>query len=164
LQQAQFIELINQHQQIIHKVCSVYVNNPVERQDIFQEVLLQAWKSVDNFKGNAKFSTWLYRVALNTAITFYRKEKKSPLVNAFTSLPEVADEVDASKIEQSQFLYAAIADLNNIDKALVLLYLEDYSYDEIGEIMGITANNVAVKMNRIKTKLKTQKEKAFAEQ
>jgi RNA polymerase sigma-70 factor, ECF subfamily len=164
LNQAQFIELINQHQQIIHKVCHVYVSNAAERQDVFQEVLLQAWKSIDNFKGNAKFSTWLYRVALNTAITFYRKEKKSPIVLSDKIFTDQIDEQDATKIEQSQFLYAAIAELNNIDKALVLLYLEDYSYDEIGEIIGITANNVGVKMNRIKTKLKTQKEKTFAEQ
>ncbi len=164
MHQAQFIELINQHQRIIHKVCNVYVSNTAERQDVFQEVLLQAWKSIDNFKGNAKFSTWLYRVALNTAITFYRKEKKSPIVLIDETFTDQIDEQDATKIEQSQFLYAAIAALNNIDKALVLLYLEDYSYDEIGEIMGITANNVGVKMNRIKTKLKTQKEKTFAEQ
>ena len=98
-------------------------------------------------------------MALNTAITFYRKEKRQPEVIGFELLPEVQSE-EADPIEdQLQAMYKAIGNLSNIDKAIVMLYLEDYSYHEIGEVVGITANNVAVKMNRIKSKLKDQTHK-----
>jgi len=127
-----------------------------DREDLFQEILLNAWKGVHNFKGEALFSTWLYRVALNTAISFYRKERRQvettpwppALALPDNSIDNTQDEVDA--------LHQSIAQLSAIDKALVMLYLEDYSYAEIADIMGITANNVAVKMNRIKTRLRTQ--------
>ncbi len=149
-----FIQALQTNQNIIHKVCSFYTNPGPEREDLFQDIVLAAWKGYGNFKGMAKFSTWLYRVALNTAISFYRKERRQP---AITPLNDVAfwwSDQTTPTDERLQAMHQAIAGLSRIDKALVMLYLDDYDYSAMGEIMGITANNVAVKMNRIKAKLK----------
>ena len=158
----EFISLLNQHQKIVYKVCNLYMNRHSEREDLFQEITLQAWKAYGSFRGDAKFSTWLYRVALNTAITFFRKEKKMPAIYSTDTLPDQGEEAYDPIEEQVKAMYAAIGELSKIDKAIVMLYLEDYSYNEIGEMMGITANNVAVKMNRIKIKLKEETQKQSA--
>lgn len=158
----QFISLLNEHQKIVHKVCNLYMDSIADREDLFQEITLQAWKAYGNFKGNSKFSTWLYRVALNTAITFFRKEKRKPQIFSSDMLPELEPEAYNPVEEQVRAMYKAIGELSKIDKAVVMLYLEDYSYIDIGEMLGISANNVAVKMNRIKTKLKEQTRKHFA--
>lgn len=158
--QDHFVSLLKTHQNIVHKVCNLYMDRHSEREDLFQEITLQAWKAFSSFRGDAKFSTWLYRVALNTAITFYRKEKRSPQIYTSDLLPESVSEDGLDPIEiQLKAMYAAIGELSKIDKAIVMLYLEDYPYQDIGEMMGITANNVAVKMNRIKTKLKEEAKK-----
>ena len=136
------------------------MDSAADKEDLFQEITLQAWKSFGSFRGDAQFSTWLYRIALNTAITFFRKEKRKPALITTDSFPENADY--SNDIEnQIKAMYQAIGDLSKIDKALVMLYLEDYSYIEIGEILGITPNNVAVKMNRIKVKLKESTQKHY---
>lgn len=158
----EFISLLNQHQKIIYKVCNLYMDMHSEREDLFQEITLQAWKAYKNFRGDAKFSTWLYRVALNTAITYFRKEKRKPDIYSTDMVPDLAEENSDPVEEQVKAMYAAIGNLSKIDKAIVMLYLEDYSYIEIGDMMGITANNVAVKMNRIKTKLKEETQKQSA--
>jgi len=154
-----FIQSIEQHQRIIHKVCNLYMNNDQDKKDLFQEILLGAWKGYGNFKGDAKFSTWLYRVALNTAITLYRKEKRQ--IKTAELKEQTAGFIDnhSGQEEQMAAMRGAIAALSTIDKALVMLYLEEYDYNEIGSIMGISANNVAVKMSRIKIKLKERAEK-----
>ncbi|MBA4258291.1 MAG: RNA polymerase subunit sigma-70 [Chitinophaga sp.] len=157
-----FIQLLNQHQKIIHKVCNLYLNWQEDKEDLFQEITLQAWKAYGQFRGDAKFSTWLYRVALNTAITFFRKDKKKDFIDSVADLPENIDFAERDSIEEkTQAMYKAIASLSKIDKAIVMLYLEDYSYAEISEIIGITANNIAVKMNRIKVKLREATLKNF---
>lgn len=156
----EFIALLNEHQRIIHKVCNLYMDAHADREDLFQEITLQAWKAYGNFRGDAKFSTWLYRVALNTAITFFRKEKRQPDIFSTDAVPDFnANDAYDPIEEQVKAMYAAIGELSKIDKAIVMLYLEDYNYNDIGEMMGITANNVAVKMNRIKTKLKESTQK-----
>jgi RNA polymerase sigma factor (sigma-70 family) len=156
----EFISLLKEHQRIIHKVCNLYMDAHADREDLFQEITLQAWKAYGNFRGDAKFSTWLYRVALNTAITFFRKEKRQPDIFSTETVPDFnANDTYDPIEEQVKAMYAAIGELSKIDKAIVMLYLEDYSYNDIGEMMGITANNVAVKMNRIKTKLKESTQK-----
>ena len=158
----EFISLLNQHQKIVYKVCNLYMDRHSEREDLFQEITLQAWKAYGNFRGDAKFSTWLYRVALNTAITFFRKEKNRPIIYSTDIVPEQSEDIFDPIEEQVKAMYTAIGDLSKIDKAIVMLYLEDYSYNEIGDMMGITANNVAVKMNRIKVKLKEETQKHLA--
>ena len=158
----EFISLLNQHQKIVYKVCNLYMDRHADREDLFQEITLQAWKAYGNFRGDAKFSTWLYRVALNTAITYFRKEKKKPEIFSTDIIPEQQEERDSLIEEQVKAMYAAIGDLSKIDKAIIMLYLEDYNYADIGEMMGITANNVAVKMSRIKIKLKEETQKQLA--
>ena len=156
----EFIKLLNAHQKIVYKVCNLYMDTKTDREDLFQEISLQAWKSFAGFRGDAQFSTWLYRVALNTAITFFRKEKKQIQTSFSEVLPDIVNTNDSIE-EQVKAMYKAIGSLNKIDKALVMLYLEDYSYIEIGEMLGITPNNVAVKMNRLKVKLKEETEKIY---
>ena len=153
--ESEFIQLIEEHQRIIHKVCRMYVQRPDDREDLFQEITLQAWKSYPRFKGNARFSTWLYRVALNTAITYYRKQKRNPITHSDITVYEIQEAPTDPTEAQFQLMYTAIGELSEVDKALVLLYLEDYPYDDIAQMMGITANHVAVKMNRIKSKLQS---------
>lgn len=160
MSEREFILLLNQHQKIIHKICHMYMSDASAREDLFQEITLQAWKAFPSFRGEAQFSTWLYRVALNTAVTFYRKEKKHAAAVKHNETHHDADD-STEKEEQFSAMHKAIATLSNIDKALVMLYLEDYSYIQIGEMLGITANNVAVKMNRIKTKLKEETKKHY---
>lgn len=155
-----FIQSIALHQNIVHKVCNLYMDNEQDKKDLFQEIVLNAWKGVKNFRGEAKFSTWLYRVALNTAITFYRKEKFQVRTTAYHA--QYAESITDHLLQEDDQLTAmhkAIANLSAVDKGLVMLYLEDYSYNDIAEIMGISANHVAVKMNRIKIKLKEDSKK-----
>lgn len=156
----EFINKFYAHQKIVYKVCNLYMDTKTDREDLFQEISLQAWKSYKTFRGDAQFSTWLYRVALNTAITFFRKEKKQVQTTYNELLPDVVHH-ESDIEEQVKAMYQSIGNLNKIDKALVMLYLEDYSYTEIGETLGITPNNVAVKMNRLKIKLKEETEKHY---
>ncbi|TAH07758.1 MAG: sigma-70 family RNA polymerase sigma factor [Sphingobacteriia bacterium] len=158
----EFIRLLKEHQKIIYKVCNLYMQSHADREDLFQEITLQAWKAYGNFRGDSKFSTWLYRVALNTAITFFRKEKKTTHIYTTDELPDIAGSGYDPIEDQTKAMYAAIGDLSKVDKAIVMLYLEDYSYSEISDLVGITANNVAVKMNRIKIKLKEETKKYLA--
>lgn len=158
----EFIQLLNQNQKIIHKVCNLYMNWQEDKEDLFQEITLQAWKAFSQFRGEAKFSTWLYRVSLNTAITYFRKDKKNAFIASVSEIPELAIQSERDPIEdKTKAMYKAIAALSKIDKAIVMLYLEDYSYAEISEIIGNTANNIAVKMNRIKVKLREATLKNF---
>ncbi len=149
----QFIQLLGEHQKIIHKVCNLYMNHPLDKEDLFQEITLQAWKGYAQFKGQSKFSTWLYRVALNTAITYFKKERKQIQQVDETWAGEIAD-YGKEDNEQFNLMYKAISELSKIDKAIVMLYLDDLPYQEISEMLGISPNHVAVKMNRIKIKLK----------
>lgn len=154
--ESEFVALLGKNQNIIHKICRLYTSNEVEHEDLFQEISIQLWRSYTRFEGKSKFSTWMYRVGLNTAITLYRKEKKrlntQPLNDQITLLQQ--EEYNSSADEQLQWLYDKINHFTEIDKALVLLYLENKRYDEIAETLGISAGNARVKMNRIKERLK----------
>ncbi len=154
----EFIDLITTHQGIIHKVCSVYCQNETDREDLFQEILLQVWKSYTSFKGDSKISTWLYRVALNTAISMYRQQTRKAGAGRQELSPDelqLADKpADFEFEDRLKFLYTTIDKLNKIEKAIVMLYLEDYDYRQISEIVGITETNVGVKLHRIKDKLR----------
>lgn len=153
----QFVKQLEKNQNIVHKVCRVYTTNSDAHKDLFQEITIQLWKAYPKFRGDSKFSTWMYRVALNTAITLYRKSKRQIKTNDITDFHYMlkSDEYDGEIEEQMQLLYKAIHQLSDIEKALILLYLEDKPYKEISETMGITEVNARVKVNRIKTKLKT---------
>lgn len=153
----QFVELLEKHQNIVHKVCRLYTNNRDAHNDLFQEITIQLWRAFPKFRGDAKFSTWMYRVGLNTAITLYRKNKRSLTTQDYDEVQFKikAEEYDDTEEQQLRVLYKAIHQLNDIEKALVFLYLEDKNYKEISETLGITEVNARVKMNRVKTKLKT---------
>ena len=153
--QEQFVTLLEENQNIVHKVCRLYTNNRDQHNDLFQEVTIQLWRAFPKFRGDAKFSTWMYRVALNTAITLYRKSKRTVQTQDFDNVMfRISSEDYDDTIEQQlKVMYTAIKDLNDIEKALVFLYLEDKNYKEISETMGITEVNARVKMNRVKGKL-----------
>jgi RNA polymerase sigma-70 factor (ECF subfamily) len=152
-----FVELLEKHQNIVHKVCRLYTNNQDAHNDLFQEITIQLWKAYPKFRGDAKFSTWMYRVGLNTAITLYRKSKRSIRTQEFESVSFKikAEAYDDTEEQQLKLLYKAVHQLNDIEKALVFLYLEDKNYTEISETLGITEVNARVKMNRVKKKLRT---------
>ncbi len=153
----QFVTELENNQNIVHKVCTLYTNNRDAHNDLFQEITIQLWKAYPKFRGEAKFSTWMYRVALNTAITLYRKSKKRVQTQDFDSVifKIKTDEYDPTEEQQLTLMYKAVKQLGDIEKALVFLYLEDKNYSEISDTLGISEVNARVKMNRIKTKLKT---------
>jgi RNA polymerase sigma-70 factor (ECF subfamily) len=153
----QFVKQLEENQNIIHKVCRVYTTNSDAHKDLFQEITIQLWRAYPKFRGDAKFSTWMYRVGLNTAITLYRKSKRQIRTNDISDFEYKleSEEYDGEIEEQMKLLYKAIHQLSDIEKGLILLYLEDKPYKEIAELMGITEVNARVKVNRIKTKLKT---------
>jgi len=152
-----FVKLINENQGLIHKVCLMYERNDEDRKDLFQEIVLQLWRSFHTYKGQAKITTWMYRVALNAAISSFRKTSRIPESSDINNLQfEIADDIEsATRREQFQMLENAINQLNEIEKAMMMLYLDDIPYEEIAETLGISQNNVRVKMNRIREKLKT---------
>lgn len=154
--ETKFVTLLEENQNIIHKICRLYTQSEAEHKDLFQEISIQLWKSFDRFEGKSKFSTWMYRVGLNTAITLYRKDKKR--IDTYALNDEISrievDQYDPVIDEQLNWLYQKIENFSEIDKALVLLFLEDKKYDEIADTLGITAVNARVKMNRIKQRLK----------
>jgi len=154
--EADFVALLNENQNLVHKICRMYTNSKAAHDDLFQEISIQLWRSYDRFEGKSKFSTWMYRVGLNTAITLYRKEKKR-IDNGVLheNTPQLmVQEYDTEIDEQLDWLYKKINSFSEIDKALILLYLEDKKYEEISETLGISSINARVKMNRIKKKLK----------
>ena len=152
----EFVALLEENQNIVHKICRLYTNGKDQHNDLFQEITIQLWRAFPKFRGDAKFSTWMYRVALNTAITLYRKSKRRIQTQDYDSVMYkiTADEYDDTVEEQLKIMYAAVKELNDIDKALVFLYLEDKNYSEISETLGITEVNARVKMNRVKGKLR----------
>ncbi|MBU2946935.1 RNA polymerase sigma factor [Zobellia uliginosa] len=153
----QFVTELENNQNIVHKVCTLYTNDRDSHNDLFQEITIQLWKAYPKFRGESKFSTWMYRVALNTAITLYRKSKRRVRTQDYESVifKIKADEYDATEEEQLKLMYKAVKQLGDIDKALVFLYLEDKDYREISETLGISEVNARVKMNRVKKKLRT---------
>ncbi|WP_276501409.1 RNA polymerase sigma factor [Terrimonas pollutisoli] len=150
-----FIELVNDYRALIFKVCNLYCRDPESCKDLFQEVVLQLWKSYAGFRHESANSTWIYKVALNTAISNLRKENRSlhkkPLDLEELEIPDLSIATDEN--ESRMLLHQAIDRLSEIEKAIILLYLDEKSYDEISEIIGISTSNVGVRLNRIKNKL-----------
>lgn len=149
-----FIEILNNHRGLIYKVCNLYCSDKEDRKDLFQEIVLQIWKSFKSFRHESSLSTWMYRIALNTAITHFKKEKRpinQPVSLTGIEIPDINDSEE--KEELLKQLFVAIEHLDKIEKSIVLLYLDDKSYEEISEITGLSKSNVGVRLNRIKTKL-----------
>jgi len=147
-----FAVLLNNNSGIIHKISLIYTNNQEDKEDLYQDICLQLWKSYESYREEAKFSTWLYRVALNTAISRIRKRKFRLI--PFDSIDEQFYETtDSEKDNQTRLLFRAIRQLNKIDRAIIMLWLEEKKYDEISDILGISKSNVSVKLVRIKRDL-----------
>jgi RNA polymerase sigma-70 factor (ECF subfamily) len=150
----EFTEIIEKNQGIIFKVSAMYCNDFICREDLVQEILLQLWKSFPSFDKTRKYTTWMYRIALNTAISQWRKDKTRKEVST-DKLPIIIsdDDLNNEKSERVRILNIAINNLNKAEKSIIILYMDDYPYNEISEITGISVSNVGVKINRIKKKL-----------
>ena len=151
----EFLNRIESHKGILYKVSKMYMDNSDDQQDLFQEIVCQLWKSYESFRNESQFSTWMYRVAVNTAIVFLKKEKRK--VDKYEILSEnVKDDEGDSHIKESQLhhFYKAVQKLEKIDKAIIFYQLEGFSHKEIGENLGISEGNARVKLNRAKEKLK----------
>lgn len=147
----EFLEAVTQNEKVVYKVCRLYCKTKDDRQDLFQDIMMQLWKAFPSYRKESKVSTWIYRVALNTAITRFRKESKMPVhedltVDAFEYATSEEDSFDA--------MLHAIDKLMDIEKALIMLYLDDLSYKEISTIMGISESNVGFRLNAVKNKLR----------
>lgn len=146
------MDKIIQNENIVHKICNIYAPSYEDRQDMKQEIVYQLWRSYNSFRGESKFQTWMYRVSLNTAI--YYNKKKVPLTADLTNV-EIEDDEEWKELEEKlRQLYLAIRLLDQMDRAIIFLYLEKHSYEQIGEITGISTKNVSVRIVRIKEKLK----------
>ena len=155
----EFVQLIQDNKGIIFKVCNAYCNNVHDREDLAQDIIYNVWKAWSSYDSSYKFSTWMYRIALNVAISFYRKQHTNTKAVSFDlTETEIADKTEPhdTTAENSALLQQFISELNVLDRALMLLYIDGKSYTEIAGILGITETNTATKINRIKNTLKTK--------
>lgn len=153
----EFLSVIRQYERVIYKVCYLYTSPNAPLSDLYQDVILNIWRAFPKFRKECKVSTWIYRIALNTCISFIRKEKNVPEIVSLTREADWLTEEHDPIHEMLKQLYQMINQLGQLDKSIILLYLEDKSYEEIGEITGLTVTNVATKLSRIKDKLKKMK-------
>ncbi|MDN4013907.1 sigma-70 family RNA polymerase sigma factor [Chryseobacterium gambrini] len=165
LLEMEFLEKIEKHKGVIFKISKMYMDNPDDQNDLYQEIIYQAWKSYSDFQKKSEFSTWLYRTALNTAIVFLRSEKKRSFIQnqSIENLSVHQESYNDADDRNMKLMYEAIHQLSAIDKALIFFYLEDFPGKEIAKQLGITEVNARVKLNRAKTKLKEiiEKQKAI---
>jgi RNA polymerase sigma-70 factor (ECF subfamily) len=150
-----FLKRVSEYQGIIHKVNLVYFKTKSDREDNFQEVVFQLWKSFSSLKDMTKIGSWMYSVAINTSISKIRKDKRYVLMDTLPDIPHTDDEENFVNKINSEQLLDAIQKLNVVDKSIMLLYLEEYSYEQIADIIGISVSNVGVRINRAKKQLKT---------
>ena len=155
--QETFQNLVEEHKKILYKVCNSYCRDRDSRDDLAQEIMIQLWRSFGKFNGRCRFSTWMYRIALNVAISFYRSEstRTRRVISDEQYLLETVDETE-SQPEDIRLLYQFIEGLDPLNKVLILLYLDENSYREIADVLGITETNVATKINRLKNKMKQE--------
>ncbi|WP_338876526.1 RNA polymerase sigma factor [Spirosoma sp. SC4-14] len=152
----EFIQTINAHAGIVHSVCRLYSRELEDRKDLYQEIVLQLWRGFSTFRGESKASTWIYRIALNTAISLVRRRSRQIVsTTADGELLATSQLIDPPPDnEPMQQFYEALEQLSPVEKAVIFLYLDDNSYEQIATVLGISVSNVGVKLNRIKAKLK----------
>ncbi|MCM1522550.1 MAG: sigma-70 family RNA polymerase sigma factor [Muribaculaceae bacterium] len=150
-----FLGIIESHRSLLYKICYMYARDGEHFNDLYQEVLANAWQGLDTFRGEASLSTWLYRTAINTCVTYFRKNSRHTEGKvSLDSIVHIAgDAGDNSRIEQLKQMYHLISGLSALDKALILMWLDEKSYEEIADLSGLTRNNVATRLRRIKQKL-----------
>ena len=150
----EFLSQLQMHKGILHKVSRMYMDTEEDREDLRQEIIIQLWKSYNSFKKESEFSTWMYRVAINTAITYFKKEKNNIDTLYTAEMPDHSStEYDATKDQQMEQFYKAVHELKPVEKALIFYFLEGLSHKKIGENLGISEINARVKLNRTKEKL-----------
>lgn len=149
----EFLTLLEENQRIVHKICKIYANDRIEHEDLFQEIAIQLWKAFPNYRREAKFSTWMYSVSLNTAMSLFRKKRISTTPFLF-EIHDVKINYEDETEEKIKNMYNAIRLLSDVDKVLIMMYLDDKNYSEMSQFLGITEGNIRVKMNRAKNKLK----------
>jgi RNA polymerase sigma factor (sigma-70 family) len=150
-----FLSVINANKGIIYKVANSYCKNIENRNDLVQEIIIQLWKSFENYNHQFEHSTWMYRISLNVAISFYRKSKKESATPITDNIIALVIDDEPGELEQNvQMLYQFINELDELNKALMLLYLDNKTHKEMAEVLGISETNVATKIGRIKEKLK----------
>jgi RNA polymerase sigma-70 factor (ECF subfamily) len=152
--QEEFLKIISAHQGIIHKVNLIYFKSEADKQDNFQEVVYQLWRSFSSLEDKNNLASWIYVVAINTAISKIRKDSKFVFTNDLPDIPYTETSTDIEQSLNYQNLLDALQKLNEIDRSMMLLYMEDYSYDDIAGIIGISISNVGVKIHRAKKQLK----------
>ena len=152
-----FATMIKGHEDLIFKVSTVYTRTVADQKDLYQDIVIQLWKAFPKYREEAKLSTWMYRIALNTAITRLRKEKKRGIqVPIDQAILDYTENRDPGFEERLKILYRCIETLNNLDKGIILLYLEDKSHEEIAKIIGLSTSNVGTRLSRIRQKLRGQ--------
>ncbi len=157
INQERFLSLVEENKKILYKVANAYCKEPYERPDLIQEIVTRLWQSFNRFDNRCQFSTWMYRIAINVAISFYRSQSR----NVGNTLPikdfvleiAVADQMLEQAGDDIRLMYKLINQLDELNRILIILYLDGYSQDEIAEILGISSSNVSTKINRVKQKL-----------
>jgi RNA polymerase sigma factor (sigma-70 family) len=149
----EFLRVLNQHRGAIHRVCRTYADGADEREELFQEVVYQLWRAFPSYRGDAAPLTWLYRIALNTAITALRRRTRRPTQVALEAAVELASA--SSGDERTELMYRAIRRLNEVERALLMCWLDGLSYKQIGEVLGLSESNVGVRLNRTKARLQS---------
>lgn len=154
--QKEFLEILSAYQRIIHKVNQIYFKSKADKDDNFQEVVYQLWRSFQSLQDKEKPASWIYAVAINTSISKIRKDSRLEFRDSLPDIKIVDPNQQQEQNENYQKLLNALYKLNEIDKSIMLLYMEDYSYEEIAEIVGMTSSNVGVKIYRLKSQLQKQ--------
>jgi RNA polymerase sigma factor (sigma-70 family) len=152
-----FLNTIKKHEGIIYKLVRIYAEHYDDQQDLYQEIVYQLWKSFNSFQGNSTISTWIYKVALNTSLAYINLKKNHIGKVALQDIGlQIEDQIDTQEEERITEMYQQIRRLNDIDRAIIFLFLEGKGYDEIANITGFTVSNVGTRLNRIKQKIKSQ--------
>lgn len=153
-----FVDLLENNRRLINKVCYMYAEDTDHFNDLCQEVAANLWLGMPNFRAEAKESTWVYRIAFNTCVTFYRRSSRRPDTTSLDGIAVAVDDSDAERLSRLRFLYRLISGLGKVDRAIVMLWLDEKSYDEIAEITGLTRTNVAARLHRARLKMTKQAE------
>lgn len=160
INQERFLSLVEENKKILYKIANAYCKDPMDRPDLVQEMVIQLWQSFNRFDNRSQFSTWMYRIAINVAISFYRNQNRNKPntipIKDFVLEIAIADEMLEQAGDDIRLLYRLINQLDELKKILIILYLDGYSQDEIAEILGISSSNVSTKINRIKQKLQQE--------
>jgi RNA polymerase sigma-70 factor (ECF subfamily) len=155
-QENKFVEVIQENEGILYKMTRLYANDKEDQKDLYQEIVYQLWKSFKTFRGDAKQSTWIYRIALNTALLYLKNKKRKGYKTSLDDLVLINENYDTVLEERLKILYAHLRELGEIDKGIVFLFLEGKKYEEISEITGMSTSNIGTRMARIKEKLNKQ--------